>query len=664
MKHEFPKELKRVANNLAEEESPYLLQHAYNPVNWYPWGEKTFKKAREENKLIFLSIGYSTCHWCHVMERESFENEQIATLLNESFVSVKVDREEMPHIDKHYQEVYTLLNRSGGGWPLTIIMTPDRKPFFAATYLPPEDKYGRTGLLSMLPELVRIQKEDYATIEKSATSIARALDSFSNKPPSGTGISPAITATFMEQFKQGYDSKYKGLGSAPKFPQASSIQALLDLYLLDGDKEALQMATETLEAMAKGGINDQIEGGFYRYSVDEAWIIPHFEKMLYTNAELLEAYIKAYQITQKTLFFDAVQSIIAAMKERFLHHHLYYSASDADSDGEEGKYFVFDYRDSYNELIEGGFLPQEAVNILAYFNITEEGNFEHGKSNPYLTIDVLPKDVEKAKVLLKENRRKKNYPFIDNKIMTSWNSMMITALFKASILKPDYAQDAQATLNQLIKYLYLDGVLYHQIIWGTKPKVKAYLEDYAFLVEALLVGYGQTYRQSYLDLAEILIKKARESFYDQNTWYFSKGEFKTAAPLEDTAYRSAKAVMIANIATLAALQGALEQHAQAKKMMEMEGERLSSHPLAYAEALRTWLKIERGFIIIKTPQHASQKDLENLQSISYPYLLLQPTSEEKFLACEMDTCFSAETDVKILVENITSRKTGKRRNIR
>jgi len=287
------------ANQLSTETSPYLLQHKNNPVNWYPWNTEALKKAKKENKLIFLSIGYSTCHWCHVMAHESFEDKIVAKILNQNFISIKMDKEQFPHIDSYYQSIYRLMNKKAGGWPLTIIMTPDKKPFFSGTYIPKEQGYGSKGLLNILNTIIKYDKNE---LSKSGEKILQTLTNNENIQNSNVLIKKNIELKALVQYKTYYDSTYKGFSLAPKFPQASKITNLLKIYESTSNKEALTMAIDALTAMAKGGIYDQIEGGFYRYSVDKKWEIPHFEKVLYTNAELLNSYAAAYKITKNPLY--------------------------------------------------------------------------------------------------------------------------------------------------------------------------------------------------------------------------------------------------------------------------------------------------------------------------------------------------------------------------
>ena len=569
-------------NELIKEDSPYLLQHAHNPVNWMAWSEKALLKAKNENKLIFLSIGYSTCHWCHVMERETFEDEVSAKLLNDSYVSIKVDREEMPDLDKYYQDVHYLLTKRSGGWPLSIIMTPTQQVIFAGTYLPPKSAQGRMGFRELTSFIKGKFDDDFEEVQKSAMSIEAAIKHYERSFEQKQSIEKvAVVEAFVSNVKASYDNVSKGVGSAPKFPHASTWNALLDIYAKTGNLEALYMSEDALTAMANGGINDQIEGGFYRYSVDEAWVIPHFEKMLYTNAELIEVYAKLYALTQKPLFKEVVDKTIEAMDERFLKEGLYLSASDADSEGEEGKYFVFGFLQAKEALLKGGLSEVEAKAVMDYFGITKFGNFEHQSTNPVIACHEKPVRLDDAIVILKEERQKVAYPFIDTKILSAWNALMVTALFEAGKI-----EKAKSLLDTLLNTLHVNGILYHQIVLGSSLKVEALLEDYAFVIEALLRGYAHTKEARYVELAKKLSHEAERKFYKEQTWYLSDKAFRAKAVLEDNSYKSPLSTMIKNLFELAKIEDDTALFIRAKDMLERFGSELKKYAHAYPEAAR------------------------------------------------------------------------------
>ncbi len=644
------------ANKLLHEDSPYLQQHAHNPVNWYPWGEEAFTRAQKEDKLIFLSIGYSTCHWCHVMERESFENDSVAAILNKDFISIKVDREEYPHIDRHYQDIYALMNRRGGGWPLTIVMTPDKRVFFSATYMPADDNFGRAGLKGMLKLLHNAYHDKKEEVLKSAMSIEAAMARMgSAKAGEKITLDNAIATRFVRDVEANFDNKNKGIGDAPKFPHATTLDTLLDIYRISDDKKALQMAVESLDAMSRGGIYDQVEGGFYRYSTDATWMIPHFEKMLYTNAELLSAYANAYALTKEARFKTVIKETIQNIDERFYKEGMYYSASDADSDGEEGKYFVFDYHDSLKDLEKGGLSVEDAKAILTYFSIYKGGNFEHKQTNPYLSGLEAPKKLAEGVAILRANRAKKNYPFIDHKVQTSWNALYIVGLFRAGKwVDKAYNKEALDSLDALVKNLYKDGVLYHQVIVGKTPKVKGYLEDYAFLIDALIAGYQVDFKEYYLTLAQQLMEKAIKRFYKNDTWYMSDDAFEAKAAFYDASYVSAKAIMIEDLFKIALLSDNQKLHAFAKESLQKEFSSVESVLAQYPYGLKVILENIHAWVVLKSTKSNLHSSSTEIDAIKYPYLLQKPSLDENFLACKMDVCFAIDKKLKNVILKINS----------
>jgi len=636
----------KYTNDLIHEDSPYLLQHAHNPVHWMAWSKKAFDKAKKENKLIFLSIGYSTCHWCHVMEEESFENEKVAKILNEYYVAIKVDREEMPSVDKHFQDVYYLMNKRGGGWPLTIILTPDAKPFFSATYIPREPKYGRAGLIEMLKYFVSIKEKNPQKLEAAAKDVEKYLNLMENSPKkSKVTLKSDMAQEFVKGVSKNFDRDNFGIGLAPKFPHASTLRVLLEIYRLNHDKNALAMADEMLTAMAKGGIYDQIEGGFFRYSTDERWMIPHFEKMLYTNAELLEDYALAYKITKKKLYKDIVDELIFFLEKRFEKDGVFYSASDADSidpktkKKEEGAYFVYDYNEAKDALQKAGI--QNYKEILEYLDITKDGNFD-GKNNPY--VDELypkPDNLTKAKKILQSIRDKRVYPFVDHKILLSWNALLIKSLFKASDIKSGIKEKALASLKALMKKVYIDGKLYHQVILGKKPKIEANLEDYSFLISALISAYEATYNENFLEEANAFTKEVISKFYLDDKWYASLKPFKVRASFDGNAYVSSLGIMVDNLLKLALFKEELSYETLAKKSIEDNSELLFKYPSNFPQAVLDLLAYKKGYIIIKTkkkPLGELKKSLET--KLSYPFLLYKVTNDTTYLACKVDVCFA------------------------
>ena len=515
--------MKNNPNRLINEKSPYLLQHAYNPVDWYPWGEEAFQKAKAENKPIFLSIGYSTCHWCHVMEAESFEDEHIAKILNDRYVSVKVDREERPDIDSIYMKVCQQMS-GHGGWPLNIFMTAEQIPFYAGTYFPKESRYGLPGFEEVILYLSNTFQKDPKQVEDVTKEVRVALKLLTERK-SDKRLNKDVTNYAFSNLNKMYDSDNGGFGDAPKFPSPHYSMFLLRYYVLNGEKKALHMVENTLQSMAKGGIYDQIGFGFSRYSIDEQWLVPHFEKMLYDNALLLITYVEAFEVTKNPFYKKIAEEIIEFVKRELLSEEGgFYSAIDADSEGEEGKYYVWDK----NEIIE--LVGEERANLFnTVYNITDEGNFS-GKNIPHLidinlekeaenfhlTVDQLIKQLDDVRKELLEARYQRVYPHLDDKILTSWNSMMIVALAKAgrALNNESYLQMAMNTLQFIEKNCIKNGRLMARYR-DKEVKFLGYIDDYAYLLWAYIEMYEASFELNYLEKGKQLAKEMISLFWDK-----------------------------------------------------------------------------------------------------------------------------------------------------
>ena len=640
------------SNKLANETSPYLLQHKNNPVDWYPWGDEAFNKAKKENKLIFLSIGYSTCHWCHVMAEESFEDEKVAKLLNENFISIKVDREQYPHIDKYYQRVYNMMNNKAGGWPLTIMLTSDMKPFFAGTYVPKDSGYGSLGLINLINSTKTIS---HTKLSNMGENILTQIQKYENFIPPKTTIDIKIANKTIKEFKSYYDFKNKGFSKRPKFPHATSINLLLKLYNITKNKDAFTMAIEALDAMAKGGIYDQIEGGFYRYTVDEEYQTPHFEKMLYTNAELIQSYTLAYKLTKKPLYKKVIQETIFQIDKRFQKNKLYMSASNADSknfnnENEEGFYFLYDY-DETVEFLEKHNLDKVSIDkTLNYLGIVEDGNFDSDLSNPHITTTKKPKNIEKVKKLLITMRKKREYPFIDKKINTAWNSLYIKSKFQASSINKFYIKKAKESLDQLLKTMYIDGVLYHQTIDNHKPIQKALLEDYAFLTSCLFEAYQVTLDKKYFHLYEELVKKSISIFYKDKKWLDSDDGFKTYANISESAYINALSQNIINLLNYSVVKSDFKIYTIAKTTLSNLAYQINKNPSYNPTATLASIMLHIEPIFIKS----TKENLKNLDInlVNYPFLYKFETDANEYLACKINSCFSYSKDFKTVKKDI------------
>lgn len=526
-------------NKLSLEKSPYLLQHADNPVDWHPWGAAVFEKAQRENKPIFLSIGYSTCHWCHVMAHESFEDPEVARLINETFIPVKVDREERPDIDMVYMSVCQMMTGSGG-WPLTIILTPDKEPFFAATYLPKETRFGHVGLLELIPRLKELWATRQAEALSSAGQITASLQKTTLKV-SGEELGEPLLHLAYQQLAERFDEQRGGFGEAPKFPTPHNLLFLLRYWKRTGNEKARQIVEKTLQAMRRGGIYDHIGFGFHRYSTDSQWLVPHFEKMLYDQALLAIAYTEAYQATGREEYEQTAREIFTYIQQDMTAPEGgFYSAEDADSEGEEGKFYLWT-SDEIQRVLSG----KEADLAVKVFNLNEDGNFvdevagsKSGRNILHLTksIDELAADLSmtasELRLHLEEIRRKmfadrakRIHPHKDDKILTDWNGLMIAALAKGAQVfhEPRYADSARRAADFILKDVRTaDGRLLHRYRGG-EAALTAYADDYAFFIYGLLELYEATFDVHYLKVALELNEDLIQHFWDDDNggFYFT-----------------------------------------------------------------------------------------------------------------------------------------------
>jgi uncharacterized protein YyaL (SSP411 family) len=500
-------------NRLARETSPYLLQHADNPVDWYPWGDEAFQQARSEDKPVLLSIGYSACHWCHVMEHESFENEEIAGLMNDNFICIKVDREERPDLDQIYMAAVQAM-ASGGGWPLTVFLTPDARPFFGGTYFPPEDRQGLPGFPRVLKAIAEAYRTRRETIDNTTNEIAKLLYDMTRAPTGGESLAERILKDAFANLVQGRDTRNGGFDGAPKFPHPMAMEFLLRYYQRYHDPIALETVELTLEKMSRGGIYDQIGGGFHRYTVDGQWQVPHFEKMLYDNALLSRCYLQAYRVTGRQDFAEIAKGTLDyVLREMRSPEGGFYSTQDADSEGEEGKYYLW----SPGEIIDILGL-ETGLQVIRYFGVTDEGNFE-GRNILHLTGREKPSDtILEAKKLLLREREKRIKPGRDEKVLASWNGLLLTSLAEAAgILKrQDYLDAAIAAAKLLTGPMTAGGSLMHVFMDG-RARIEGFLEDYAAVCGGLLSLYRTTFESKWLKASMELAGRMVENFYDDKT---------------------------------------------------------------------------------------------------------------------------------------------------
>jgi len=584
-------------NRLANEKSPYLLQHAHNPVDWFAWNEEAFEKARAENKPIFLSIGYSTCHWCHVMERESFEDEKIGKFLNEHFVSVKVDREERPDVDKIYM-TFVQSTTGSGGWPLNVFLTPDLKPFFGGTYFPPDARYGRPSFLQLLKQISMLWQGRKNEVIASGDEIHARLESaMANSDESDLSLNADVLKNAAEFFKRIYDPQHGGFGGAPKFPQPSIPSLILRATKRFDDDEAIKMVMHTCDKMADGGIHDQLGGGFSRYAVDAEWLVPHFEKMLYDNAQLVNLYLDAFLVSGCARHADVVREILDYVLRDMTHPGGgFFSAEDADSEGHEGKFYCWT-KDELSKLLS----PEESNVAAKYFGITAEGNFvDHSHPqplgglnvlsvlNPNMPMEDLPL-LESAKQKMLAARAKRIRPHLDDKILASWNGLMLGTFARASVILGNEKYRAAAEKNlQFIQEKLWDEkskILFHRWRDGERDYVQL-LEAYAFLLSGVIDLYEATLAPGHLDLAIELAETMLAKFYDSE----NGGFWQSAADSRDLILRvkddydgaepSGNSVATLSLLKLGAIAGRKNFTEAAEKTLRLFASRLQKFPQA------------------------------------------------------------------------------------
>jgi uncharacterized protein YyaL (SSP411 family) len=635
------------SNRLIHETSPYLQQHAHNPVDWYPWGDEALAKAKAENKPVLLSIGYSACHWCHVMEKESFENEAIAALMNEKFVNIKVDREERPDLDEIYMNAVQMLT-GRGGWPMTVFLTPEGKPFFGGTYFPPEDRHGMPGfpkILNAVAQAYHTRKDD---IKQSVEQIHEAMGRLTRVGESQKSFDPEIVVRSAERLAQAYDPEHGGFGQAPKFPNAGVYELYLRAHRHSKQERLLDMIEHTLSAMAEGGIYDHLGGGFHRYSVDAKWLVPHFEKMLYDNTQLLRIYAEAYTVKHEPLFKKVVEETGCYLVREMLNPDGgFYSTQDADSEGEEGKYFVWT-EEEINRI-----LGEEAGAIFArVYDVTEFGNFE-GKNilHPILTPQQAaalfkkdPDDVERlladARKKLLAVREKRVKPFRDEKIIASWNGLALSGLAAAGKVsdEPAFLDAARMTVGFVLSRMRRDGLLLHVYKDG-QAKLLAYLDDYAFMAVGLLDLYEATQERVYLeDASALAATMVREFWDDADGGFFFTGKSHEALisrtkPAFDGSVPSGNAIAAQALLRLYHYEGNEDYLKKSEKVLRIYYDALEQQPFGFAHliaALDFYLEKPKEIVLVgREEEPATLKLLDAINALYLPNKTLQLISPDE-----------------------------------
>ncbi|MBX3245029.1 MAG: thioredoxin domain-containing protein [Acidobacteria bacterium] len=595
-------------NRLIDETSPYLLQHAHNPVDWFPWGEEAFERAKAEDKPVLVSIGYSACHWCHVMEHESFEDERSAAIMNEHFISIKVDMEERPDVDQIYM-TFVQMTTGRGGWPMNVFLTPDKRPFYGGTYFPPQPRYGMPSWPQILTSIADAWKEKREELLDSADNIVSELRRIASAEISrgGSSVSETLSDKAFHSFVRSFDAKNGGFGGAPKFPAAMAMDFLLRYWKRTGNINALDMVRFTARKMAEGGIYDQLGGGFHRYSVDAVWLVPHFEKMLYDNAQLARIYLHLYQITsaesgtQDAVFFKrvAVEVLEYIRREMLDTSGGFYSTQDADSEGEEGKFFVWTPYE-----IEEILGADDAAIFNFYYDVSDDGNFE-GKNilniklseaetcdALKITPERLAEVIERGKSLLFEEREKRVKPFRDEKVLTAWNGLMLAAFAEASVVlnEPAYLDVAKRNADFLINELQAEGKVLRTWKDGT-AKLNGYVEDYANLADGLMELYQVSGDVRYYDEAARLADAMITEFWDADDggFFFTSNDHEELIvrnkDLYDNATPSGNSVAADVLLKLTKLSGDERYERFAVAVLRLAAAQVERHPQGFGRAL-------------------------------------------------------------------------------
>jgi uncharacterized protein YyaL (SSP411 family) len=587
-------------NHLINETSPYLLQHAHNPVDWYPWNEAALSRARTEDKPILLSIGYSACHWCHVMEHESFENEEIARVMNENFVNIKVDREERPDLDQIYMNAVQMMT-GHGGWPMTMFLTPEGVPFYGGTYFPPSDRYNMPGFPRILASVAEAYRSQPDQVANTATAMLGELRRVGLAEASQNNLTEELLDSAFRRISANYDRANGGFGGAPKFPPAMNLEFLLHTHHRTGSAEALEMVDHTARKMSEGGMYDQLGGGFHRYSVDAKWLVPHFEKMLYDNALLSRMYLHLYQVNRdpdaRRIAEETLDYVVREMTDA---GGGFYSSQDADSEGEEGKFFVW----SRTEIIEA-LGEQDGIPFCDYFDVSQTGNFE-GHNILHITAsiqdvaarnktsaDELQGILDRGRQKLFALREQRIKPGRDEKILTAWNGLMLASFAEASAIleRPDYRIIAEANARFLLDRLLKDGLLLRTHKDG-QSKLNGYLEDYACLIDGLISLYEATGELTWIRSALELADKMIEQFWDDSDGgFFFTGKsheqlIVRSKEFMDNATPSGNSIAIQSLLRLGLLTGNEDYRRRATAVLRLLADQIRRYPSAFGFALK------------------------------------------------------------------------------
>ncbi len=670
-------------NRLIDETSPYLLQHARNPVAWYPWGEEALQKARNDDKPLMLSVGYSACHWCHVMERESFESEEIAALLNEHFVSIKVDREERPDIDEIYMNAVQMMTGSGG-WPLTVFLTPALKPFYGGTYFPPDDRFGRPGFKTVLTELARVFAEERNKIQQTSDALTRRLQVLSSTPKTSVILTRNVVSLAARELGTRFDARDGGFSPAPKFPPYGGLSLLLRHHSTSGDGEVLAMVELTLDKMAAGGMYDHLGGGFHRYSTDERWLVPHFEKMLYDNALLAPVYLDAYRVTGSEAYARVARATLEwVLREMQCDKGGYYSTQDADSEGEEGKFYVWSHTE-LRALLGDAFEP-----FAKAYDVTPSGNWE-GKTILNLSggLQSFDESLESSRQKLLKSRDARVHPGLDDKILTSWNGLMVVAMARAyRVLGDDRFLDSARRAARFIESALYDGDRLLATYRSGRAQHKAYLDDHAFFLAGYVELFECDFDAEWLERARQMVDAMKTLFVDENRggFYFTGSDHEPLITRTKTGFDGAipsgNGIAATYLLKLAEYTGARDVELLAVNSLHAFQAQLERSPAGFAQMLAAvdFYLSEKREIVVAGPREttATKEALSDLWSVYAPNVSIALTDPERdteidiplfegktagpnpdaprFYVCESYSCQAPTDDVSEVVSTLQRR---------
>lgn len=642
-------------NMLVFESSPYLQMHSHNIVKWRAWNEASLNEAKLKGKPIFLSIGFSTCHWCHVMEREVFNNPVIAALINKYFIPIKVDKEEMPNIDNYYMRLYEVMNERKGGWPLTFVLTEDLEPIFAGTYIPPFSTGKTEGLDKLIPELIDEYKNERAFIKEDFEEYKKEMSGFDVAVGRSNVQNDKFINNAITNLKMNYDEKFGGFKHLKiKFPAVDTLKLLIELSEINKNEDLLNMVKYSANMMMKSGLYDQVEGAFFRYSTLHNWKIPHFEKMLYTNAMLIDLYSELYAHTKNNAYKRIVEDTISEINKLYRDDdNLYFSASDAESEINnervEGGYFIYKYDDTYKYLISNGFDKKTASDFLKSIDISKQGNFHEGYSVPNIyNLKIKDEKFLKGISLLKKMRKNRKFPFIDKKKITSWNALMSAALIKAGDINKVYKKEGIDTLNAILSNFEQNGKLKHIKI-NLEIKIDGMLEDYSYLISALITAYQSEFDEFYLKKADILTKKAISEFYKNGIWYSSLKGFKSIENLSDRYLTSPATLMVNNLFILSLMK-------ENKKYFDIGQESLNylrgfgqKSAVLYPSSVSLMLQNKIGSVLLKSNKENLYK-IKNL--INRPFVYYKDINNSLYIGCSENICFTSGENANKIAKDV------------